>query len=233
MPGSARLTREHAGQQASGPARFVLRPSEVIAAERLVMRLLTRFPVDEDDAFARAACLHSYDLPRRLRAFLLDMRAHESAPAFVVSGFGVDDDAIGPTPPRWGAQPDPRSTRAQATWLALCGSVLGDLFGWATQQDGAIVHDIVPVRADEHSQVGSSSAGLLWWHTEEAFHPLRCDYLGLMCLRNPDLVGTTLASVAGADLPTHVRGVLFEKRFMIRPDDSHMAQRRGQGRPEG
>jgi Fe(II)/alpha-ketoglutarate-dependent arginine beta-hydroxylase len=111
--------------------------------------------------------------------------------------------------------------------------VLGDLFGWATQQDGAVVHDIAPVRADEQSQVGSSSAELLWWHTEEAFHPLKCDYLGLMCLRNPDLVGTTLASVAGAGLPAHVRRVLFEKRFMIRPDDSHMTQPSRHDRPEG
>ncbi len=85
------------------------------------------------------------------------------------------------------------------------------------------MHDIAPARGDEHSQVSSSSSELLWWHTEEAFHPLKCDYLGLMCLRNHEQVATTFASVNGIELATEIRQVLFEARFVIRPDDSHLA----------
>jgi len=212
---------------------FVLAKDEAAEVTELIKRLLAIFPSAEGIEFLRALALQSHDLPERLRAFLLGMRSQEVAAAFLISGFSVDDDSIGPTPHGWGKQLDRYSTSAETVWLGLCGSVLGDLFGWATQQDGAIVHDIAPTRRDEHSQVGSSSAELLWWHTEEAFHPLKCDYLGLMCLRNHDRVATTFASMQGMELAAEVRRVLFEKRFVIRPDDSHLTQRHDRGWPTG
>jgi enduracididine beta-hydroxylase len=225
MPDCSRLTEE--------PAVFVLRHPELAEVTGLIERLATTVPVGEEIACLRAAAVHSHHLPERLLEFLHGVRSREAAAAFVVSGFAVDDDSIGPTPSGWGRQPDPCSTRAETAWLELCGSVLGDLFGWATQQDGAIVHDIAPVRSDERSQVSSSSSELLWWHTEEAFHPLRCDYLGLMCLRNHQQVATTFASVSGIDLAPEIRRVLFEKRFFIRPDDSHLTGEHDQPLPVG
>ena len=79
--------------------------------------------------------------------------------------------------------------------LVLLGSLLGDLIAWSTQQDGAVVHDIAPIKTHEHDQLGSGSAEELTWHTEDAFHPCRGDYLGMMCLRNPDRVPTTFAAL--------------------------------------
>jgi Fe(II)/alpha-ketoglutarate-dependent arginine beta-hydroxylase len=140
----------------------------------------------------------------------------------VVSGFPVDDAAVGPTPSQWGCQPDPWSTTREEIWLVLCAMLLGDIFGWATQQHGALIHDICPARGDEHSQLGSGSSDLLWWHTEEAFQPYRCDYLGLMCLRNNDRTATTYASVADVRIDDRTRDLLLEERFLIRPDDSHI-----------
>jgi enduracididine beta-hydroxylase len=225
MPNSTRLIQE--------PAVFALDDHEMADAAGLIARLLAAHPTAQGAGFLRAVTLHSHELPERLRSFLLAMRAQETVAGFVVSGFPVDDGAIGPTPHGWGLQADPGSTTAETTWLALCGSVLGELFGWATQQDGAVVHDIAPARADERSQVGSSSSELLWWHTEEAFHPLKCDYLGLMCLRNRDQVATTFSSMQGIELDAEVRKVLFEQRFLILPDDSHLAQRPGRAWPGG
>ncbi len=212
-------------------AAFALEQSERAAVTELMGQLAADFPTAHGHEYFRAVALACHHLPDRLRSFLRDRRGLEDFPAFTLAGIEIDDSAIGPTPDGWGSQPDPRSTAAQTTWLALSGSVLGDLFGWATQQDGALVHDIAPTPADEHSQVGSSSADLLWWHTEEAFHPLRCDYLGLLCLRNHDGVATTISSLDGIELPADVRSVLFEPRFQIRPDDSHLASRRGRSRP--
>lgn len=225
MPDSTQVVNE--------PAVFVLAEHETADVARLIQRLLAAFPVGGGSEFLRAAALHSHELPRRLRSFLLTMRCQETFATSVVSKFPIADDSIGPTPHGWGMQPDPWSTRAETTWLALCGSLLGDLFGWATQQDGAIVHDIAPVSGNERSQVGSSSTELLWWHTEEAFHPLKCDYLGLMCLRNHDRVATTFASMQGIELTTEVRKILFEKRFLILPDDSHMTVGNDQDWPAG
>jgi enduracididine beta-hydroxylase len=203
---------------------FILNNDEVTAANQLIGRLLQGFPAAAGSDFLHAVSLQSHRLPERLLAFLLDIRSKETAATFVVSGFPVDDTLIGPTPHRWGMQRDRSSTIRHTVWLELCGSVLGDLFGWATQQQGAVVHDIAPIRDDERSQVGSSSAELLWWHTEEAFHPLKCDYLGLMCLRNHDHVPTTFASIERIELLPEIREVLFKERFVIRPDDSHLTQ---------
>jgi hypothetical protein len=61
----------------------------------------------------------------------------------------------------------------------LYGSLLGDVFGWATQQDGHIVHDVFPIKGNEQAQLGTGSEQTLWWHTEDAFFPYRADYIGL------------------------------------------------------
>jgi Fe(II)/alpha-ketoglutarate-dependent arginine beta-hydroxylase len=225
MPDSSEVIEE--------PEVFLLKDDELAEATSLVEQLVAAFPGGGETEYLRAATLQSHHLPERLLEFLLGIRSREDAAAFVVSGFVVDDSAIGPTPAGWGRQPSPDSTRAETTWLALCGSVLGDLFGWVTQQDGAIVHDIAPVRGYEHSQISSSSSETLWWHTEDAFHPLRCDYLGLMCLRNHEQVATTFASVNGMDLAPEIRRVLFERRFIIRPDDSHLAGEHDRSLPAG
>ncbi|HXL95468.1 MAG TPA: guanitoxin biosynthesis L-enduracididine beta-hydroxylase GntD [Streptosporangiaceae bacterium] len=224
MPTSSQLT----GQPGvtGRVATFTLEPSERAAVTDLMRHLAAEFQAAHGHEFFRAVALACHHLPDRLRSFLRDRRELEDFAAFTLTGIDIDDVAIGPTPDGWGNQPELRSTAAESSWLALCGSVLGDLFGWAAQQGGAIVHDIAPDPADEHSQVGSSSAGLLWWHTEEAFHPLRCDYLGLLCLRNYDGVATTISSLDDTELPADVRSVLFEPRFHIRPDDSHLAGRR-------
>jgi enduracididine beta-hydroxylase len=216
-----------------GPAVFRLTPEEAAQAARAADLLLAECSDTAAAEFPVLAAVHAYGLPPRLRGFLLRMRAQEHDATFAVEGFPVDDAAIGPTPARWGQQPDPSTTLALEACLALSGSVLGDLFGWATQQDGALIHDIAPNPDDADSQVGSSSAELLWWHTEEAFHPLRCDYLGLLCLRNHDRVPTTVGSVGDVELDTSMREVLFEPRYRIRPDDSHLADRRTLSRPEG
>jgi enduracididine beta-hydroxylase len=224
MPTSSQLTSQPG--VTSRIAAFALEPSEHAAATELVRHLAADFPTAQGHEYFRAVALACHHLPDRLRSFLRDRRGLEDFPAFILTGIEIDDSAIGPTPDGWGNQPDQRSTAAETTWLALCGSVLGDLFGWATQQAGAIVHDIAPTPADEHSQVGGSSAELLWWHTEEAFHPLKCDYLGLLCLRNHDGIATTISSLDGIELSADVRSVLFEPRFQIRPDDSYLASRR-------
>lgn len=106
----------------------------------------------------------------------------------------------------------------------LCGTLLGDLIGWATQQDGHVIHEIMPIKTEEHAQISTGSRQVIWWHNEDAFHPYRGDYVGLLCLRNPSLVATTFNSMDSIHLsPEHLK-TLFQKRFTIRPDESHFAQ---------
>src|SRR5579875_3362558 len=91
----------------TGPvAACTLEPAERAAATVLARRLAAGFPAGHGPAYLRAAALASHELPPRLRAFLLDRRTLENHSAFVVSGFDVDDGAIGPTPAGWGRQAD-------------------------------------------------------------------------------------------------------------------------------
>jgi enduracididine beta-hydroxylase len=96
------------------------------------------------------------------------------------------------------------------------------LVGWSTQQAGHHVHDVIPIKGHEHEQLGSSSEELLTWHTEDAFHPYRGDYLGMMCLRNQEKAATTVASIDKIQLEPDEVKLLFEPRFTIRPDESHL-----------
>jgi Fe(II)/alpha-ketoglutarate-dependent arginine beta-hydroxylase len=105
--------------------------------------------------------------------------------------------------------------------LILQGSLLGDIFGWATQQDGYLVHDVLPIKGHENEQLGTGSEQLLWWHTEDAFHPFRADYIGFLCLRNPDNVATTFGTLDVEKLGRAHVDILYQPRFVIRPDESH------------
>ncbi|MFJ8628654.1 guanitoxin biosynthesis L-enduracididine beta-hydroxylase GntD [Kitasatospora sp. NPDC093550] len=202
---------------------------EVSAVEAIADELAQRYDTVESTAFQRESRTHAQELPRRLRAELNEFRLAERSGTLVVSGLRVEDAALGATPSERRGKPAPSPSLRQDIAFFLIGSVLGDPIGWATQQDGLIMHDVYPVRSHENDQIGWGSAETLSWHTEDAFHPLRTDYLGLMCLRNPDGVETTVADIADVELDEETRAALSEPRFRILPDDAH----RGGAQPAG
>ncbi|WP_019891736.1 hypothetical protein [Streptomyces purpureus] len=148
-------------------------------------------------------------LPAGLRCLLEDFRREESAGACVVRGFPVDDVAVGPTPGSWSVAAASTSTRREELLLGLLARCLGEVFGWSGRQGGRMVQDVLPGRA--HGGAVQREE----WHTEDASHPYRCDYLALLGIRNPAAVPTTLASVRDVRLPAPLMRVLFEPRFQI------------------
>ncbi|GGP32539.1 L-asparagine oxygenase [Streptomyces capoamus] len=163
-------------------------------------------------------------LPEGLRAFLQEFRHREPATACLVHGLPVDDAEIGPTPDHWRDAIADKSARGQEAMLALCGLALGDPFGWATLQEGSIVQNVLPIRGEEDRQSGYGSEALLEFHTEDGFHPHRCDYLMLLGLRNPDAVPTIVASVRDVRLDERDRAILSQERYHILPDTEHIRQ---------
>lgn len=161
------------------------------------------------------------ELPRRIRSALNAMRLQQRPRVLVISGGRLDQARIGPTPStRILPTNDPR-TCPEETLLVMYGLLLGEVFGWSTQQDGRMVNDVLPVAGEERRQMGSSSSEELLWHTEDAFHEARADYVGLMCLRNPQHAATTVGHLAVSELDMRIRSILAEPRFLIRPDLSH------------
>ncbi|WP_405879910.1 TauD/TfdA family dioxygenase [Streptomyces sp. NBC_01136] len=163
-------------------------------------------------------------LPIGLRRFLEDFRREDPAAAFLVRGFPVDDAAVGPTPGTWAAAAASDRTRREQLFLALIAKCLGEVFSWPTLQAGRMIHHVLPIAGDEREQSGHGSDILLEWHTEDGFHPCRCDYLALFGVRNHDRVPTTLASVRDVRISDESRQALFEPRFYIFPDDEHLRQ---------
>lgn len=203
--------------------RLVFTNDELKAIKALLAEIAGRYSHAEDPALLKEACLYAHELPRRVREFLNDFKAIESPPGVcMLSGYPIDDAKIGRTPTHWQAKLDVSPALEQELLLIMFGSLLGDPVGWATQQNGHIIHDVLPIAGHEHEQLGSSSEELLWWHTEDAFHPYCCDYLIMLCLRNPDRVATTMAAIEWLKLEDKQVDVLFEPRFTIRPDESHL-----------
>ncbi|HVR99831.1 MAG TPA: guanitoxin biosynthesis L-enduracididine beta-hydroxylase GntD [Thermoanaerobaculia bacterium] len=203
--------------------RLMLTESEVGEIQRLTREIVERFGSSESPGLLAEAAVLAHDLPRRLRYFLNDFRLQEPEPGIcVISGLTVDNDRIGDTPKHWKDRKRPTRTETEEVFLILAGSLLGEVIGWATQQAGYIIHEIFPIAGHEKEQLGTGCEELLAWHNEDAFHSCRGDYLGLLCLRNPDGVVTTWGSCDVSLLTPRHRDLLFEPRYTIRPDESHL-----------
>lgn len=195
---------------------------EVIAAVGERVRALGE---DPGDPGFYDRCWHiREELPVGLRRFLEDFRRTEPAGLCLVHGFPVDDGAVGPTPGHWSVPHRSGAVSDAEVYLALCGMVLGEPFAWSTLQEGRMIQNIVPIRGDEMQQSGHGSQSTLEFHTEDGFHPLRCDYLLLFGLRNHDRVPTVVASVRDLELPEEQARLLSRPRFHIMPDDEHLRQ---------
>ncbi|MFF7990867.1 guanitoxin biosynthesis L-enduracididine beta-hydroxylase GntD [Kitasatospora xanthocidica] len=199
-------------------------------ADRAALATLSRSVLHEYGSSTAPALLD--DLPaltqqlppsliRELRAF----RTTESASALVVRALGVDDSAIGPTPLDWRETRQPAEVAALEAFLVLATAHLGDIFGWSTLQDGRLVHDVLPIPWHQNDQSGHGTVELAW-HTEDGFHPYRCDYLLLLGLRNHGAVPTVVSGIEDVELTPRHRAVLAERRFLIHPDTEHLKHAR-------
>ncbi|WP_329117599.1 guanitoxin biosynthesis L-enduracididine beta-hydroxylase GntD [Streptomyces sp. NBC_01353] len=205
---------------------YDLSTAEIDQLEAVVARLLETGLDPAEPSFSDELWRYVPGVPAGLRGFLQDFRTREPAAACMVRGLPVDDGRVGPTPLHWTAAADSTSTRREEAYLALLTVCLGEVFGWSTLQRGRLVQNVLPIPGEEGEQSGHGSDVLLEWHTEDGFHPYRCDYLGLFGVRNVDEVPTTLASVRDIELSEEHRAVLQQKRYFILPDDEHLRQLR-------
>jgi Fe(II)/alpha-ketoglutarate-dependent arginine beta-hydroxylase len=208
--------------------RISLSNSEVSTLQGLLHDLASQYQSAEDTRFLEDAPVIAHDLPKRVRVLMNDFKLKEPEGICIISGYQVDEAKVGKTPPHWKWRNGRSPALEEEMLLILFGSLLGDVFGWGTQQDGHIVHDVIPIKGHEHEQLGSSSEELLTWHIEDAFHPYRGDYICMMCLRNRDNVATTVASIDAVKLQPEQIKVLFEPRFTIRPDESHLEKNKSE-----
>jgi hypothetical protein len=208
--------------------RLALTEEELGEIRLLVREVAARHSSVEGADFLDNVSTYAHEMPRRLRVFLNTFRLTEPSGVCLISGYPVDDAKVGKTPPHWRKKPDGSYTTDVEVFLNLCGALLGDALAWSHQRDGLICQDLVPIEGHASKMIGSGSELELVWHTEDASYSYRGDYIGLMCLRNPDAVPTTFALIDEVRLDLDQVEVLFEPRFVFRPDPSHPTDSEGE-----
>lgn len=200
---------------------LILNDEDLEQTQRLLAELRNRYSTAEDPDLLFNASLFARELPLSVQEYLNRFRREEWGYA-LISDRGGDDCTFGPTPRHWTELPQPSPTLDRDLLLVLYSALLGDVFGWATQQDGRVVHDVLPIKENEGQQLGTAADVELCWHTEDAFHPLRPDWVILACIRNPTATATLVACADDLVLSSDDVRVLFEDRFCILPDNSHL-----------
>lgn len=173
--------------------------------------------------FLEQAGLFAQELPRRIREVFYRFKRTEREVALHVAGSPVLMHGIDPTPTRYvEMEPGFRINEAQILH-GLYSSLLGEPIGYVSQRAGSIYNSIIPL--PDLADVPNSSSGSkhdFGFHIEDAFHPTRPDYLGLVCMRNDEGAGTTLSSIEGIDnLTTEEWEVLWEPRYRIGHNPIH------------
>src|SRR5215831_6096190 len=128
---------------------YDLGPGEVRQLDELTRRVAARRP---GSFLPEARRIAAAGLPTGVYEILERLRASEFAPVVAIRGLPVDDVAIGPTPDHWRGPADPAATLREDAYLLLVASVLGDVFGWESLQEGRLVQNVLPIRTQENEQ---------------------------------------------------------------------------------
>jgi L-asparagine oxygenase len=165
----------------------------------------------EEHRFLDRAPLLAQELPVGVRRAFLDFRLRETTPCLLVTGNPIEPDDVGATPTtHWRPGMDrPLNAAQQLHGLYTC--LLGDPFGFASQQFGRVFNDLITLPGQPAN--ASSGSGKIGLHTEDCVKPFMPDYLGLACLRNETGAQSLVSSIRGMPLPEDVRNILFEPIF--------------------
>lgn len=116
-----------------------------------------------------------------------------------------------------------RKATVPAAIAAMIALHIGELSAFRDEKFGALVQNVVPVQGKERSQSNAGSIPLEL-HVENAFHPNRPDFVGLLCLRSDHerVAGLLVSSIRRALglLTAETRQVLQEPRFVTSPPPS-------------
>lgn len=186
--------------------------------EIIIDRIFENSRTTDMNGFLEDVCMLSHDLPERIRRFFYEFKLLESACSICIKNSPIDQSRLGATPMRLNTAEIPNRATREEILLTLYSSLLGEVFAWSTQMDGRIINDIMPLRDYEDKMISLGSRYLFDLHSEDAFHAFPPDYFGLLCLRNPDRVATILSAVEDLDLDQHIKKILFEPRYILKPN---------------
>ena len=166
--------------------------------------------------------LRSRHLPDRLARQLIHFRKHSNDNGFLLFRNLPIDDNLPLTPDDGGISREKTSYMSEYVLLAIMLH-LGEPIAYADEKDGTLIQNICPLRGMEEAQENCGCT-FLEFHTEDAFHPHKPDFIGLLCLK-PDhdhIAATAAASIRRAIslVPSKAQEILRQPLYRIRLSSS-------------
>lgn len=190
-----------------------------VAVRRLV-EAIAQDPTNlGEKVFLGRAALFAHKLPETIRESLHDFRLTEKYVGILITNNPVFVDDVGPTPQAHG-KAETRKLNLPQLMHGLYASLLGEPFGFKTQQYGRVFNDLIPLQGYQgNSSSGDGHVGL---HTEDCFELFMPDYLGFLCLRNDERAVTVLSSLCETDLEQNGLRILFDEYVSVHSSsDTH------------
>jgi len=191
--------------------------NELLEIKELVAQLKGVTDDFESPDFLKRARTFGYRLPERLVEYLSAFRYSNGLPGAILIR-GIDFSDSGRTPMSMEESRLAKRNTDSDLLLILMSSILGEVFGWSSQREGDLINDVFPLQGNEREQLSTGSTVDLAFHTEEAFHPYRADYVGLTCIRNHEQAPTRLGSLKSFQLSPATKEALLQDRFIFEKD---------------
>lgn len=171
-----------------------------------------------DRIFTRIAVTKVH-IPERLVTKLVEFRKISNDYGTLLFRNLPIDPFLPPTPKDGGRNGSGGKTFVSEKVHLLMMMHLGEPIAYADEKEGAIISNICPIAGEENKQENSGSV-FFEFHTENAFHPLKPDYLGLLCLRSDHdrIAKTATASIRKVlhKLPGKLIPLLRQPLYKIR-----------------
>jgi hypothetical protein len=159
----------------AGPGQLTiahaLTDDDAAGIRELVTATSFEYETIDNERFLADVAVIAHGLPRAVRETLNRARLDDRKHAIVISGNHLGHD-LEPTPRHWSAA-DTSASRVSAFLVMINAALLGDAIGWAGQQDGRLITDVLPTPGQENSLLSCGSRTMLGWHTEDAFSSSR------------------------------------------------------------
>lgn len=171
-------------------------------------------PYEDFEAHAAAAYqLAASTLSPKNLAELRKFRNQSTSPGSILVKNLPRDPNLCPTPA------DGRRVQGKQTWVSegcLTGvtQLVGEIYGYTTEKEGELIHNVCPVQRGEKTQSNESSKVDLSLHVENVYFKFRPDHVALYCLRQDH---NKEAYTYTADARTALK--------MMRPDEIAQLQR--------
>lgn len=176
-----------------------------------------------EDNILASAPVYAQELPRALRTFLHEFKAKEIADAVTIKTGDFFDSSAASTPKDYEELSPEYLYNDMQIAHALISNLIGTPVGYSSQRSGRRLNNIIPTQNLETTPNSSSGSKFNFgFHTEDAFHEFKGDYLGLVCIRNDENAVTSFVSMNEIKVSPLLKAALFKPDFVIGNNPIHV-----------